>query len=69
MRHTHNPPSADPSDFAPPLLRIEEQPEYAAEKVADDIYAVSYCGSSGYTLTVVLDFNAYAILARTSQTG
>ncbi len=30
--------------------------EYAAMKVADDVYAVSYLGATGYTLTVVLNF-------------
>jgi hypothetical protein len=34
----------------------KEQPEYAAVKVADGIYAVSYLGASGYTLTGVLNF-------------
>ena len=30
--------------------------QYAATKVADQIYAVSYLAPSGYTLTVVLNF-------------
>ena len=34
----------------------KEQPEYAAVEVADGVYAVSYLASSGYTLTVVLNF-------------
>jgi hypothetical protein len=34
-----------------------ERPKYAAVKIADDIYTVSYLApSSGYTLTVVLNF-------------
>jgi hypothetical protein len=33
-----------------------ERVEYAAMKVADDVYAVSYLGAKGYTLTVVLNF-------------
>ncbi len=33
-----------------------EKPDYAAVRVADDIYAVSYLAGSGYTLTVVLNF-------------
>jgi len=33
----------------------KERPEYAAIRVADDIYAVSYLAPSGYTLTVVLN--------------
>jgi hypothetical protein len=35
----------------------KEKPEYAAMKVADGIYAVSYLAASGYTLTVVLNFH------------
>ena len=42
---------ANPQKGAPP----KERPEYAAMKVADDIYAVSYLAPSGYTLTVVLN--------------
>jgi hypothetical protein len=34
----------------------KEKPNYAALPVADEIYAVSYLASSGYTLTVVLNF-------------
>lgn len=34
----------------------KEKPEYAAIRVADDIYAVSYLAASGYTLSVVLNF-------------
>jgi len=37
----------------------KERPEYAAIKVADDIYAVSYLAPSGYTLTVVLNFREH----------
>lgn len=33
-----------------------DKPEYAALRVADGIYAVSYLAASGYTLTVVLNF-------------
>ena len=34
-----------------------EKPRYAAVKVTDEVYAVSYLApSSGYTLTVVLNF-------------
>ena len=36
---------------------VKERPEYAAMKVADGIYAVSYLAASGYTLTVVLNFH------------
>jgi hypothetical protein len=34
----------------------KERPKYAALRVADDIYLVSYLAGSGYTLTVVLNF-------------
>ncbi len=34
----------------------KEKPQYAAVRVADQIYAVSYLASSGYALTVVLNF-------------
>jgi hypothetical protein len=34
----------------------KERPEYGAMKVADGVYAVSYLAGSGYTLTVVLNF-------------
>ena len=33
-----------------------ESPKYAAMRAADDVYAVSYLSSSGFTLTVVLNF-------------
>jgi hypothetical protein len=34
----------------------KERPKYAAVRVTDNIYAVSYLSASGYTLTVVLNF-------------
>jgi hypothetical protein len=34
----------------------KERPVYAAMEAADGVYAVSYLASSGYTLTVVLNF-------------
>jgi MoaF N-terminal domain len=43
--------AANPQTGGPP----KERPEYAAIRVADDIYAVSYLAPSGYTLTVVLN--------------
>jgi len=47
--HSTDEPQKDPS--------AKEKPEYAAMKVADGIYAVSYLAGSGYTLTVVLNFH------------
>ena len=35
----------------------KERPPYGASRVADDIYVVSYLAPSGYTLTVVLNFD------------
>jgi hypothetical protein len=35
-----------------------ERPEYAAMRVAPDIFLVSYRAASGYTLTVVLEFGS-----------
>ena len=43
---------ADASEAASP----KEKPPYAANRITDDIYAVSYLAPSGYTLTVVLNF-------------
>ena len=38
-----------------------ERPEYAAVKVAEDVYVVSYLAASGYTLTVVLNFREHTM--------
>ncbi len=35
----------------------KEKPQYAATRVADQVYVVSYLAPSGYTLTVVLNFS------------
>ena len=45
----------------------KEKPEYAAVRVADDIYAVSYLAGSGYTLTVVLNFREKRIVGFASS--
>ena len=37
------------------------RPKYAAMKVAQDAYAVSYLSASGYTLTVVLNFDDHRL--------
>ena len=39
-----------------------EQAEYGAFKVADGVYAVSYLAASGYTLTVVLNFDNHRMV-------
>jgi hypothetical protein len=51
---------ADSSKTAQPAgggapAKAKEKPQYAATRIADEIYAVSYLASSGYTLTVVLN--------------
>ena len=43
---------ADTSKGASP----KEKPQYAANRITDAIYVVSYLAPSGYTLTVVLNF-------------
>ena len=42
--------------------KFTREKRYGAVKVTDDIYAVSYLGSSGYTLTVVLNFRDHAVV-------
>jgi MoaF N-terminal domain len=44
-----------------------ERPRYAALKVADGIHAVSYLSSSGYTLTVVLNFHDHQLVGFASN--
>jgi hypothetical protein len=39
-----------------------ERPQYAAFRVADDIYLVSYLASSGFALTVALHFGEQKIV-------
>jgi phenolic acid decarboxylase len=40
----------------------KELPEYAAVKVTDGVYAVSYLALSGYTLTTVLNFDDHRMV-------
>jgi phenolic acid decarboxylase len=42
--------------------QAKEKPPYAAVKVTDGIYAVSYLAASGYTLTAVLNFDDHRIV-------
>jgi hypothetical protein len=53
------PPKGRPTDPPQKGAAAKEKPAYAAIKVADDIYAVSYLAASGYTLTVVLNFREH----------
>jgi MoaF N-terminal domain len=55
--------AANPQKGAP----AKEKPEYAAIRVADDIYAVSYLATSGYTLTVVLNFRERRVVGFASS--
>jgi hypothetical protein len=52
----HDAAAAKGSPSKAQASRPKEKPKYAALRVADDIYAVSYLAASGYTLTVVLNF-------------
>jgi hypothetical protein len=47
----------------------KEKPGYAAVRVADDIYAVSYLAGSGYTLTAVLNFRERTIVGFASSSN
>ena len=42
--------------------KFTREKRYGAVKVTDDIYLVSYLGSSGYTLTVVLNFRDHTVV-------
>ena len=44
-----------------------EKPQFAAEKISDDICMVSYLSLSGYTLTVVLNFSDGSTVAIASN--
>jgi hypothetical protein len=41
--------------------------KYEAAAIGSDVYAVSYLGSSGYTLTVVLDLRTNKLIAFSSN--
>ena len=45
----------------PAARRAEAKPEYAAMRLAPGLYLVSYLASSGYTLTVAVDFGTREI--------
>jgi hypothetical protein len=36
--------------------------KYAAEKITDDVYVVSYLSSTGYTLTVAMNFADHSLI-------
>lgn len=49
---------AQPADSAAakPKEKPKEKPQYGATRITDEIYIVSYLAGSGYTLTVVVNF-------------
>lgn len=47
----------------------KEKPRYAAERVADGVYAVSYLSDGGYTLTAVLNFGNRRIVGFASDSS
>lgn len=46
--------------------QTQSKPKYAAERVADDVYAVSYL-AKGYTLTAVLNFTDRSLVGFASD--
>jgi hypothetical protein len=44
-----------------------DRPRYAAVRAAHDVYAVSYLAGSGYTLTVVLNFEDHGLVGFASN--
>ena len=50
---------------APP--QKPDRPRYAAVRAAHDVYAVSYRSGSGYTLTVVLNFEDHRLVGFASN--
>jgi hypothetical protein len=54
-----------PVQEAPP----PDRPAYAAERVADGVYAVSYLADGGYTLTAVLNFGNRRIVGFASDSS
>jgi molybdenum cofactor biosynthesis protein MoaF len=61
------PQKGRPTDKQQKGASAKEKPEYAAIRVAEDIYAVSYLAGSGYTLTVVLNFREHRIVGFASS--
>lgn len=44
-----------------------QEKQAGVEKVGDEVYAVSYLGSSGYTLTVILNFGEMSAVSFASN--
>jgi MoaF N-terminal domain len=66
-RDAAGPQKSRPTDKGQKGASPKEKPEYAAVRVADDIYAVSYLAASGYTLTVVLNFREHSVVGFASS--
>jgi hypothetical protein len=62
-------PGTQKSSAGGQAAEVKEKPDYAAVRVADDIYAVSYLAGSGYTLTVVLNFREKTIVGFASSSN
>jgi hypothetical protein len=58
-----NSPPARQQKSAP----AKEKPKYAAIRVADNVYVVSYLAASGYTLTVALNFREHKMVGFASS--
>ncbi|MEP7226549.1 MAG: hypothetical protein ABI785_04235 [Gemmatimonadales bacterium] len=57
---------AQPADGA--AAKPKEKPQYGATRITDQIYIVSYLAGSGYTLTVVLNFEDQQLVGFASST-
>ena len=61
-----NAPSAAGKDYRDDDTKKALEPKYEVATLRDDIGAVSYLGSGGYTLTTVLDFKTKKLVAFSS---
>jgi molybdenum cofactor biosynthesis MoaF-like protein len=68
-RSTDGPQKGRPEDKPRKGEAAREKVEYAAVKVADGIYAVSYLAGSGFTLTVVLNFHDHKTVGFASSSN
>jgi hypothetical protein len=49
--------------------KLSEEKKYESVHVGHEVHAISYLGSAGYTLTVVLDFGTGKLVAFASNEG
>lgn len=59
--------AVDASTSSAPKASSQERPEYFAADVGDDACFVSYLSSSGFTLSLVVDFGTRAIVGVASN--